>query len=384
MKDAKAGDSPAVPSDLEDVPRWKGSSEPLDLLLRRWRLGDRLGKPALFIISLFLFVLAITLMKEGARGVAPWLQRGLPLTSVPRCLGFGWLFAYLIMSGSPVAAAALTFFDAGAVDSLGAFAMITGSRLGANFIVLFVGFLYFLRGRDRETSLGMGLLSLVVTGTTYIVGMVLGIGVLKAGLLDSVGMPSGVRLAQYTDVVFGPIGALLVDHLPRWSLFLIGLAVVMVSFNLFDRCLPRMTLRGSHLGRVSRLVYRPWVMFLLGAGITLISMSVSISLGILVPLSDRGFVRRENVVPYIMGANITTFVDTLLAAVLLGNPAAFLVVLVEMMSISVVSILVLLLCYHRFERLVLGLVAWVTRRNRNIRYFMAGILLIPVALLVVA
>ena len=120
--------------------------------------------------------------------------------------------------------------------------------------------------------------------------------------------------------------------LPAWAVFLVGLGISMVSFNLFDRCLPQATLKDSQVGWMSRLVYRPWVMFLLGCLITTISMSVSISLSILVPLSARGFVRRENVIPYIMGANITTFVDTLLAAVLLKNPEAFTIVLVVMVS----------------------------------------------------
>ena len=51
------------------------------------------------------------------------------------------------------------------------------------------------------------------------------------------------------------------------------------------------------------------VMFTLGALITAISMSVRLSLSILVPLSHRGFIRRENVIPHNMGANITTFID---------------------------------------------------------------------------
>lgn len=37
-------------------------------------------------------------------------------------LGFGWLFAYVIMSGSPVAVA-LTFFDVEAIDRLSTFTM---------------------------------------------------------------------------------------------------------------------------------------------------------------------------------------------------------------------------------------------------------------------
>ena len=59
-----------------------------------------------------------------------------------------------------------------------------------------------------------------------------------------------------------------------------------------------------------RVAYRPWFMFAVGLGVTVLTLSVSVSLSLLVPLAARGYIRRENVVPYILGANITTFVDT--------------------------------------------------------------------------
>jgi sodium-dependent phosphate cotransporter len=340
-------------------------------------------KIGLFAASLFLFILAITLMKEGARGIAPLVRDGFAVSNTANSLGFGWLFAYIIMSGSPVAAAALTFFDAGVINKLGAFAMITGSRLGASFIVLFIGFVYVLRGRDRATSLGMGLLSLTVTGSTYLMGFVIGTGVLQTGALDWLQLHSGTLLNSVMDLIFDPIVRVLLSFLPGWSLFLVGLGIIMLSFNLFDRCLPQMTVKESQVGRMSRLVYRRWVMFALGAAITLISMSVSISLSILVPLSNRGFVRRENVIPYIMGANITTFIDTLLAAVLLNNPSAFTVVFVEMLSITCVSIIILATVYRRYERAMLEFVTWVTGSNRNLALFMATIFVAPIILMLV-
>jgi Na+/phosphate symporter len=338
-------------------------------------------KIGIFVASLFLFILAITLMKEGARDMAPLVRDRFAVSNPANSLGFGWIFAYIVMSGSPVAAAALAFFDAGVIDQMSTFTMITGSRLGASFIVLFLGFIYVLRGRNRANSLGMGLLSLTVTGTTYIAGLVVGVAILQFGLFDQIQLRSGTVLSSITDLIFDPIAAFFLTFLPRWSLFLVGLGIIMVSFSLFDRCLPAMTLKESQVGRVSRLVYRPWVMFLLGAGVTMISMSVSLSLSILVPLSQRGFVRRENVIPYIMGANITTFVDTLLAAVLLNNPPAFTVVLVEMVSITIVSILILALVYHRYEHAMLALVNGIMSSNRNMALFMFTILVVPIVLL---
>ncbi|MCB8947854.1 MAG: hypothetical protein H6653_07550 [Ardenticatenaceae bacterium] len=341
----------------------------------------RLGKVGLFVVTLFLFILAITLMKEGARDLAPLVRDRFHVTNPANSLGFGWLFAYLVMSGSPVAAAALTFFDAGVLNQMGAFTMITGSRLGASFIVLFIGFIYVLRGRNRSTSLSMGLLSLIVTGSTYLLALGVGLFLLNSGWLNHWQLQSGALLTSATDLIFDPITAFALRFLPQWSLFLVGFGIIMLSFNLFDRCLPQMSLKESHLGRMSRLVYQPWVMFLLGAGITLISMSVSVSLSILVPLSQRGFVRRENVIPYIMGANITTFIDTLLAAVLLNNPAAFTVVLIEMLSITIVSFLILMLFYRRYQEKILDLVNGISENNRKLAFFMGTILIVPLILL---
>ena len=353
---------------------------PAQLVKNLWR-QIAWHKVLLFAISLFLFVLAITLMKEGARGLSSLVENVFAVDNAFNSLGFGWLFAYVVMSGSPVAASALTFFDAGIIDRLGAYTMIAGSRLGASFIVLLIGFLYVLRGRNRAESLGIGLLSLCVTGTTYVLALVLGCVILISGLLDNVQLQTGTLLNSVTELIFDPLARVLSELLPQWSLFLVGLAVILLSFSLFDRCLPQLTLKKSQLGRVSRLIYRPWVMFLLGGLITLVSMSVSVSLGLLVPLSARGFVRRENLIPYIMGANITTFIDTLLAAVLLHNPAAFTIVFVEMVSIAVVSVVILVAAYRHYERGMLLFVGRLTDSNRNIGLFVIVIFTLPLILM---
>lgn len=69
-----------------------------------------------------------------------------------------------------------------------------------------------------------------------------------------------------------------------------------------------------------------------------------------------------------MGANITTFVDTLLAAVLLNNPQAFTVVLVEMLSIALVSVIILATIYRPYERGILTFVGWLTDDNRHLAF----------------
>jgi hypothetical protein len=280
-----------------------------------------------------------------------------------------------------VAATSLTFFDAGLINDVGAFNMITGSRLGASLIVLLIGFVYMLRGKGRAESLGIGVLSLLVTGTTYLTALGVGYWLLQNGTLDGVQIQGGLLLSSFIEGFFVPIVEYVTHILPGWLVFISGLGVLLFSFRLFDSFLPTESLRQSQLGRVSRLVYRPLVMFLLGALVTLVSMSVSVSISILVPLSNRGFIRRENVIPYIMGANITTFIDTLLASVLLQNSRAFTVVVVEMTSVALVSALILLFFFGRYERAMLGIVNRLVHNNFSLALFIVMIFVTPLILL---
>ena len=101
--------------------------------------------------------------------------------------------------------------------------------------------------------------------------------------------------------------------------------LLVVGFNCIDRVLP--ALGGEeHEDREVTWSSRLWPMFLAGCAVTTLTLSVSVSLTLLVPLVAKGHVRRSNTLPYIAGANITTMVDTLVAAILIGNQDAVRVV----------------------------------------------------------
>ena len=336
----------------------------------------------LFFFSITIFVLALVLMKEGARPLAPIIRDRFSVNSPASALGFGWLSASLALSGSPVAATALAFLDAGVLAPNETFAMIAGSRLGAAFIVLVVGITYLLRGKQREVSLGAGLLSLLVTQTLYIPVLGLGFFILSRGWLQRWQIEANQAVNSPFELLFGPFVANLERFLPAWILFPLGFILVVSSLWLFDRVIPDLHLKESNLGLVHHLLYRPVVTFLLGAGITAITMSVSVSLSLLVPLSARGYIRRENLIPYILGANITTFVDTLIAAALLANPAAVTVVLVQMLSVTLVSLLILTTGFRMYERLLERLVTKIGARRTHLLAYIGIIFLTPLMLLI--
>jgi sodium-dependent phosphate cotransporter len=333
-------------------------------------------------LSVALFILSIQLLKEGASVIAPYIEGWLDVDNPANSLGFGWLFAYIIMSGSPVAAVGLTLYDANVLSQLETLTMISGSRLGASFIVLFIGFIYVLRGQERLAGLSMGLLSFIITGILHLPGLLIGYLMLANGIADVIRLEGGAAFASIIDLIYGPVIQLVMRHAPGWLVFVMGGGLVLVSFNLLDRALPEVNLESSQFGAVSRVIYRPIVMFAVGLVVTALSMSVSISLSILVPLSARGYMRSENAIAYIMGANVSTFIDTLLVALLLGNPSATAVVLVQMASITIVALFTLTLIYRQFERAVLRLISLIGASTRNLVIFAVTILVTPIVLMI--
>jgi solute carrier family 34 (sodium-dependent phosphate cotransporter) len=335
----------------------------------------------LFLISLASFVLALVLMKEGAVPLAPVFRNKFSVDSPASALGFGWLASSLMLSGSPVAATSLSLLDAGVITPVETFAMISGSRLGAAFIVLLIGFIYMLRGKKRDISLGVGLTSLLVTQTIYPAILVGGFLVLSKGWLAHWQYTSHSSFNSFMDMFVTPVVNLLKSYLPTGVLFLVGFLMMVGSLWLFDHAIPQLNLQKTDLGMINHLLYRPTVTFLLGAAITSLTMSVSVSLSLLVPLSVRGFVRRENIIPYIMGANITTFVDTLVAAALLSNPEAMTVVFVQMISVLIVCLIILLTSYRFYVRTIERIVTFIGKNRLHLFVYLMLIFGIPFILL---
>jgi Na+/phosphate symporter len=147
--------------------------------------------------------------------------------------------------------------------------------------------------------------------------------------------------------------------------------------------LPNLESPGPRFEKFAAFFHQRYMMFVLGLIVTGMTMSVSLSLTILVPLTLKGYVRRDGIIPYVMGANIATWIDTLFAALLLDEPEAFTIVFVEMITGAAVSLLVLVVFYEPYKRLILGGAHLATRDRRGFAVFLGAILIVPAVLLLV-
>jgi hypothetical protein len=339
-------------------------------------------KLLLFIPALFLFILAIQLMKSGAAAVGPSIEGKFPFANGLSTLGTGWLGAYFVLSGSPVAATAISLFGAGTITKLQAFTMLSGSRLGASFIVLLTGFLYAMKhkNRPRGESIGVGIMAMTMTAITYIPGMLIGYTILRAGWLNGFTMHADQKLDAILAKLWGPFVDLAEGHLPGWALFLAGLIVILISFNLIDRVLPEVSSDATAAKRASWLKH-PWTMFALGCLVATLTLSVSVALTVLVPLAAKGYVKREEALPYIMGANITTLADTLVVAMLQPTPVAAQIVLAEAIGVTIVSLIILAFFFQPVKRSVIGLDDWLVQSNTRLAVFVGVLFVLPITFL---
>ena len=122
-------------------------------------------------------------------------------------------------------------------------------------------------------------------------------------------------------------------------------------------------------------------MFFLGSLAALLTLSVSVALTVLVPLAAKGYVKREESIPYIMGANITTLADTLVAAMLLGTAVGVQVVFAQAIAVAIVTIVYLAFFYKPIARFAIGLDDWVVKTNRRLYLFVAALFVMPVVLM---
>jgi sodium-dependent phosphate cotransporter len=332
-----------------------------------------------------LFVVALGYMKTGAQELVGTLEGSIFTDNAWSTLGLGWLGACIVLSGSPVAASALTLLDGGAIDRTQSFTMLTGSRLGAAFVVLVVGTIYAIRNTGsagRRAPISIGILSLTMTTVAYVPGAVIGFLLLDRGALDGFDVGTSPGITSATDTLFGWAVDAGKEVLPWWALFPAGLTVLLAGFAMFDRVLPE--IGGEQLEHHPGAWFnRKWPMFFAGCFVCLLTLSVSVALTVLVPLVAKGYIRRANTLPYIAGANITTLVDTFVAAVLLGNQDAVRVVVAVTISVTAWTVFLLATSYPLVRRLCLGVAKWFLVSKRRLALFVVVLFSVPIVLIAI-
>lgn len=333
--------------------------------------------------ALGLFLLSVQLLKSSVGALTPALEMFLPslIRGDFSALGVGWVTAYLLLNGSVVAALAVTLFNAALISGPELLFMVFGSRLGAAGVVFVIGMIDFLQRRQitvRGAS-ELGIVSFLVTHTIALPGLLVGdllLGLAPLGVTyDGFGQP--VRRLQIpsaiewvADVVIGVLGP---------SLALVtAIFLLMASLHLFNTLFEVADFEYLR-SRYGHLLHSRWRAFAIGLVLTSIATSIAFSIGVIVPIYNRRFVKREEVIPYILGANIGTFADTLLISLFVDVVGGMEVVLFVIAMTTLVTIPALLL-FPLYRASIDALLEQIVAGRRSFALFLVSLLGAPLAL----
>lgn len=335
---------------------------------------------------LYVFIGALQVIKTGAGALDIFNAGGFLVHNAGSTLGLGWIGAMLTLSGSTAAAAALGLTATGSLSEVQGFTMVTGARLGAAFVVLLIAAIYVLRrgaeGRRRAT-VSTAVMALMITAVIYVPGALIGLALLK-GPVASIALSAPPSFGNLIDVLYG----WMLTPIATWPpalLFVAGVALLALSFRVLDALVPEVDetrLQGSRLAWLSR----KWPMFLLGIAVVVATLSVSVALTVLVPLVAKGYVKRENLIPYIVGADLGTLVDKLLVAFVVGigaqHPeAAVRIILAEIMGTALVGLIVMSFLYRPFKSVVWRFQRVVTASKPALAAFTGALFLVPLVVI---
>jgi sodium-dependent phosphate cotransporter len=346
-------------------------------------MGRRLRPAVLGLAGIVLFLVAVRILGTTVEWMAPAARDVVPRLVVHpvSALGAGWILSYVLFNGSVAAALAITLASGSVLDADATFLMLAGSRLGAASFVILVGFLDYYRSAGRQTlrgALSLGLLTFLVTHTVYLpaAGLgLLGIRRFDTRLTEALGgmeppVPSLEFIAPAVRELLALGGAI--------PVFLLALALLVAAVRIADRSLrgvDREGLRDRYLWRLGNR----WVSFGLGLLLTLLTASVAFSVGILVPLYNRGHLTREEAIPYLLGANLGTLADTFLVAAVLGTETGGAAVLALFLAAGVLT-MAALLTYRPYLAVIDRMMGCVTSRRLSFLAFAISLVAVPLLL----
>jgi sodium-dependent phosphate cotransporter len=221
-------------------------------------------------------------------------------------------------------------------------------------------------------------LTFLVTHSIYLPATVLGYAVLP--VLDPTGLSGIIGLSASPLQLFEPATAAITAAVGPAVAFVLAVALLFGSLQLFDSVLEHVD-TGTLRDRFFSHLRRTHISFLIGLLVTTATTSVAFSLGVIVPLYNRGYVERDELVPYVLGANLGTVFDTLVVAIVLESGAGVAVVLALLGSATLVTLLALVL-HDQYTRGIATVDDLLLADRRLFVAFLASLLVVPLALVI--
>ncbi len=300
----------------------------------------------LAVISLYFFISSIVFIKEsivlmGQDRVRDFLSS---INDTTTGVFAGWFGTALLQSSGAFDSIIIAFVSVGVMPTYVAVATIIGAEVGTTVTTQLVSvFGYIRKERQRfKTSFLVAMLHYWYNFCTLLLFLPVELvfkvftNIAQTGGLFFSKIP-GISAIPSIFNLITPWVHFLLQYIPAWIGLIGGCILLLISLKNSEKYLS-----ATFASEVSKSLIRSTFgstskAFLAGLIFTIIVPSTSVMVSILIPLVTTGIIDTSYyILPYILGANIGTVFDVMIAALATGNPAAIGVWLVHL-TINVVG-----------------------------------------------
>ena len=343
------------------------------------------------VLSLYFFIASIVFIKEsivliGSDQVQNFM--GLVDDTISGVFA-GWVGTAAIQSSGAFDSIIIAFVSVGAMPVSIAVATIIGAEVGTTVTTQLVSVVgYFRQDRDRfRTAFQVAMLHYWYNFSTFIIFFFVEFFFGTFTTIAQVGSSFFSKIPVLMEIpsifaLITPWVDFVLEHIPAWLGFIVGCLLLLLSLKNCEKFLS-----AAFAGEVSSSLIKSTFgsapkAFLAGLIFTILVPSTSVMISMLIPLVTTGVIdRKYYILPYILGANIGTVFDVMLAALATGNPAAIGVWIVHL-TINIIGALIFLPIIRPFSTSVQSLNDFLTFSKKRTIIFLFITNSIPIIILI--
>lgn len=289
----------------------------------------------------------------------------------------GWFCTALIQSSGAFDSIVIALVSASVLPMSTAVATIIGAEVGTTITSQLTSVMGYIRREKNllRASFMVAMLHYCYNICTFLIclpleqffGVFTNLALFGANFFTRI--PGLSAIPSFLDIVT-PWTHILLNYIPAWGGFVCGILLLILSLINLEKYMTSVFAGGASKRLIQSAFGSPFRSFLSGLTFTIIVPSTSVMVSILIPLAATGILKEEHhIMPYIIGANVGTVVDVMLAALATGNPTAIGVWLVHL-AINIIGAVVFLPILKPFTSFVKKANDFVTFSKKRLLTFL--------------
>jgi len=288
-------------------------------------------KPLGIIFALYVFILSITLLGDAMKLFGKDFAEALISTTSNPAIGLfiGILATSIIQSSSTTTCILVGLVGGGMIPIENAVPIVMGANIGTTITNTLVSLAHVKRkiefGRAFAGAIVHDIFNILSVAVIFPIQYFTNfLGILSTMLAEAFAHAGGFTFISPVKAATKPVSTLIISALGNhpWIIVILAIVFLLASLKLMVDIVKSLVLTRVE-GFFSKHIFKTTLRaLLLGAILTSVVQSSSITTSIIIPLVGAGILSLRQVYPYTLGANIGTTITAIMAALVTSNTTA--------------------------------------------------------------